>query len=67
MRRREEEKLRRENAEVQQREIEENSKADGEAAEMKRREQERAECGRAANLVDGESQHRDEGEGEKWS
>ena len=54
VRRREEEKLKRENAEGQLREIEENSKADGEAAEMKRQELERAERGRAAQPVDEE-------------
>ena len=54
VRRREEEKLKRENAESQLREIEENSKADGEAAEMKRQELERAERGRAAQPVDEE-------------
>ena len=40
VRHREEEKLKRENAEVQQREIEENATADDEAAEVKHQEQE---------------------------
>ena len=48
------------NAEVQQREIEEKAKADGEAAEMKGQEQGRAKRGRASQ----EPQHRDEGEGD---
>ena len=47
------------------REFEETSKADGEAAEMRRQAQEAAERGRAAKPADGEKlKHRDEGQGE---
>merc|ERR1712136_629651 len=49
-----EEKLKREEAEAQQRKIEEKAKADREAAEARRQEQERAEQERAAKAADKE-------------